>query len=133
MHYSYRLKFFVVRDHAAVGWQLSSTNSLRGLFPLEALEGLSTQRVWHSASQCANRQIRLLSCMTCSLVPMQSSTYAAIVTCNYSTNNAPHRYSYCKRRQLRWQHFCIPACGFLGISPLKKEPPARLKSRKSFA
>ena len=70
---------------------------------------------------CANRQIRLLSCMTCSLVPMQSSTYAAIVACSYSTNNAPHRYLYCKGRQLaklQWQHFCIPVCGFLGIFPL---------------
>jgi len=58
--------------------------------------------------------------MTCSLVPMQSSTYAAIVACSYSTNNAPRRYSYCNRRQLGWQHFCIPVCGFLGISPLNE-------------
>ena len=43
--------------------------------------------------------------MTCSLVLMQSSTYAAIVACSTecNTNNASHHYSYCKRRKLRWK------------------------------
>ena len=90
---------------------------------------------------CANRQIRLLSCMTCSLVPMQSSTYAAIVACSTecSTNNASHRYSYCttERRQLRWKtgyeatllHSCLWFPGNFPtelIKKKKKEPADRL-------
>ena len=76
---------------------------------------------------CANRQMRLLSCMTCSLVPSPPTQLSSLAG---STNSASQRYSYCKRRQLRWlhdQHFCIPVCGFLEISPLKLQknrPPA---------
>ena len=94
-------------------------------------------RVWfRDYFVCANRQIRLLSCMTCSLVPMQSSTCATIVACSTecSTNNASHRYSYCKRRQLRWKtgyeatilHSCLWFPGNFPTKKKKKEPADRL-------
>ena len=53
MHCSYRLKFFTAKDHL---WDGNSHNySLFGFVPLEALEGLSTQRVWHDASRRGDR------------------------------------------------------------------------------
>ena len=45
------LKFFVVKDHL---WDGNSLPQLQ-LVPLEDLEGLSTQRVWHSVSQRGDR------------------------------------------------------------------------------
>ena len=51
VHYSYRMKFFV-RDHLAT---LFHNCSLLDFVPLEALKGLSTQRVWHSESQCGDK------------------------------------------------------------------------------
>ena len=57
VHCSYRLKFFVVRlrNHLWDGNSLPQLQSSCGFVPLEALEGLSTQRVWHGASQREDR------------------------------------------------------------------------------
>ena len=45
VHCSYRLKFFVVKDHL---WDGNSHKcSLLGSVPLKAPEGLSAQREWH--------------------------------------------------------------------------------------
>ena len=75
VHCSYRLKFFVVKDHLWDGnslpqlqssWLRSTTRgsrivsqarlSLVRVWPARlALEGLSTQRVWHSATRRGDR------------------------------------------------------------------------------
>ena len=71
---------------------------------------------------CANRQMRLLSCMTCSLVPSpppQLSSLAVRITLLTVIRTASD--DSCGGRpgtRLHDQHFCIPVCGFLGISPL---------------
>ena len=55
----YRLKFFVVRDHLWDGNSLRNC-SLLGFVPLKALdsEGLSAQRVWHSACHESESSVR---------------------------------------------------------------------------
>ena len=55
----YRLKFFVVRDHLWDGNSLRNC-SLFGFVPLKALdsEGLSAQRVWHSACHESESSVR---------------------------------------------------------------------------
>ena len=54
LHCSYRLKFFVVRDHL---WDGNSLPQLQSswLRSTRGSRSLSTQRVWHGASQCGDR------------------------------------------------------------------------------
>ena len=69
-----------------------------------------------------NQQMRLLSCMTCSLVPSlppQLSSLAVRITLLTVIRTASD--DSCGGRpgtRLHDQHFCIPVCSFLGISPL---------------
>ena len=71
---------------------------------------------------CTNQQMRLLSCMTCSLVPSpppQLSSLAVRITLLIVIRTASD--NSCGGRpgtRLCDKHFCIPVRGFLGISPL---------------